>query len=220
MQAALAWRDFMVSDHSDTGAQSWLKSKGIDLLRGTGSLAGPGVVEVDGVRHTARHVVLATGSDPVVPPVPGLRELRTCGPTATSTAMTAVPRRLLVLGGGPVGVEMAQAVRRLGGEVALVEGAAHLLARDPRPWARRSAPRCVATDRAEPGGPGDGRTPRGRGVRARPRRRPRVRGDRLLVATGRRPRLPAGLDTVGVTAGRRRARGRPVAGGGAAVGGR
>src|SRR5215470_14951356 len=49
--------------------------KGIDLIRGTGRLAGPGVVEVGGVRHTARHVVVATGSDPVVPPIPGLREL-------------------------------------------------------------------------------------------------------------------------------------------------
>jgi dihydrolipoamide dehydrogenase len=50
-------------------------SKGIDLIRGTGKLAGPGVVEAGGVRHTARHVVVATGSDPVIPPVPGLREL-------------------------------------------------------------------------------------------------------------------------------------------------
>ena len=75
VQAALAWRDFMVSKYSDAGQQRWLKSNGIDLLRGTGALAGPGVVEVDGVRHTARHVVVATGPDPVAPPVPGLREL-------------------------------------------------------------------------------------------------------------------------------------------------
>ncbi len=80
--AALAYRDFMVSDYSDTGQQRWLAGKGIDLIRGTGRLAGTGVVEVDGVRHTARHVVLATGSDPVIPPVPGLRELTASGPTA------------------------------------------------------------------------------------------------------------------------------------------
>ena len=55
--AALAYRDFMVSNYSDAGQQRWLASKGIDLIRGTGRLAGPGVVEVDGVRHTARHVV-------------------------------------------------------------------------------------------------------------------------------------------------------------------
>src|SRR5262244_1508689 len=60
--AALAYRDFMVSDYSDEGQQQWLASKGIDLLRGTGRLAGAGVVEVGGVRHTATHIVLATGS--------------------------------------------------------------------------------------------------------------------------------------------------------------
>ena len=75
VEAALAWRDFMVSDYSDAGQERWLADHGIDLLRGTGRLAGPGVVEVDGVRHTADHVVLANGADPVVPPVPGLREL-------------------------------------------------------------------------------------------------------------------------------------------------
>ena len=61
VEAALAWRDYMVADYSDAGQQRWLADRGIDLLRGTGRLAGPGVVEVDGVRHTARHVVVATG---------------------------------------------------------------------------------------------------------------------------------------------------------------
>ncbi len=93
----------------------------------------PGVVEVDGVRHTADHVVLANGADPVVPPVPGLRELDGIWTNREATGMKEVPRRLLVLGGGPVGVEMAQAVRRFGGEVALVEGAEHLLPREPAP---------------------------------------------------------------------------------------
>src|SRR6202034_1893416 len=63
VKAALAYRDFMVSDYSDAGQQRWLASESIALLRGTGRLAGPGVVEVDGVRHTADHVVVATGSD-------------------------------------------------------------------------------------------------------------------------------------------------------------
>src|SRR6187200_3611692 len=117
----LAWRDFMVSDYSDAGQERWLADQGVDLIRGTGRLAGPGVVEVDGVRHTADHVVLANGADPVVPPVPGLRELEGVWTNREATGMKAIPRRLLILGGGPVGVEMAQAVCRLGGEVALVE---------------------------------------------------------------------------------------------------
>src|SRR3954453_11524727 len=57
VEAALAWRDFMVSKYSDAGQERWLEGAGIDLLRGTGRLAGTGVVEVDGVRHTAEHFV-------------------------------------------------------------------------------------------------------------------------------------------------------------------
>jgi pyruvate/2-oxoglutarate dehydrogenase complex dihydrolipoamide dehydrogenase (E3) component len=204
VEAALAWRDFMVSDYSDAGQESWLASKGIDLLRGTGRLAGPGVVEVNGVRHTARHVVVATGSDPVIPPVPGLRELDGLWTNREVTGMKAVPRRLLILGGGPVGAEMAQAVRRLGGEVALAEGAAHVLGREPAPL-----------------GEALGEVLRGDGIelflgrQATAARRDgadyvlvldnggELRGDHLLLATGRRPRVPAGLDTVGVTAGPR-----------------
>src|SRR5262245_41583010 len=73
--AALAWRDFMVSDYSDAGQERWLAEHGIDLLRGNGRLAGPGVVEVDGELHDAGHVVVATGAEPFIPPIPGLREL-------------------------------------------------------------------------------------------------------------------------------------------------
>lgn len=69
VEAALAWRDFMVSNYSDTGQEKWLADQGIALLRGTGKLAGPGVVDVGGVQHTAAHIVLANGADPVVPPV-------------------------------------------------------------------------------------------------------------------------------------------------------
>ena len=72
--------------------------------------------------------MIATGSDPVLPPIPGLRELEGVWTNREVTALTEVPRRLLVLGGGPVGVEMAQAVSRLGASVALVEGMDHVLA--------------------------------------------------------------------------------------------
>jgi pyruvate/2-oxoglutarate dehydrogenase complex dihydrolipoamide dehydrogenase (E3) component len=98
--AALAWRDFMVSDYSDAGQERWLAERGIDLLRGTGRLAGTGVVEIEGVRRTAAHIVVATGSDPIVPAIPGLHELEGVWGTREATSMTAVPRRLLVLGGG------------------------------------------------------------------------------------------------------------------------
>src|SRR5215218_10993719 len=131
--AALAWRDFMVSDYSDAGQERWLAGEGIALLRGSGRLAGPGAVEVDGVRHTAEHIVIANGADAIIPPVPGLRGLEGIWTNREATGMKAVPRRMLMLGGGPVGVEMAQAVRRLGGEVVLIQRTERLLEREAAP---------------------------------------------------------------------------------------
>jgi dihydrolipoamide dehydrogenase len=202
VDAALAWRDFQVSNYSDAGQERWLADNGIDLLRGSGRLAGVGVVEVDGVRHTAEHVVLANGADPVVPPIPGLRDLDGVWTNREATGMKEVPRRLLVLGGGPVGVELAQAVRRFGGEVALVEGAEHLLAREPAPLGEALA-EVLRRDGIE----------LVLGARVTGARRDgddfvlslddgaELRGDRLLVATGRRPRVDGiGLETVGVKA--------------------
>jgi pyruvate/2-oxoglutarate dehydrogenase complex dihydrolipoamide dehydrogenase (E3) component len=202
VDGALAWRDFMVSDYSDAGQERWLADKGIDLLRGSGRLAGTGVVEVDGVRHSAEHVVLANGADPIVPPVPGLRELEGIWTNREVTGMKAVPHRLLVLGGGPVGVEMAQAVRRLGGEVALIEGAEHVLPREPAPLGAALGE--VLRDEG---------VELALGVHATAARREdqdyvlelddgrELRGDRLLVATGRRPRVDGlGLETVGIEA--------------------
>ena len=200
VEAAFAWRDFMVSDHKDDGQVRWLADHDIDLLRGSGRLAGPGVVEVDGVRHTADNVVLANGADPVVPPIPGLRELEGVWTNREATAMKAIPRHLLILGGGPVGVEMAQVVRRLGGAATIVDMAEHVLGREPAPL-----------------GDALGEVLRGEGIElvlsanASAARRDgddyvlelddgqELKGDRLLVATGRRPRVRGvGLETVGV----------------------
>ena len=200
--AALAWRDFMVSNYSDAGQERWLAEHDIDLLRGTGRLAGTGVVDVDDVRHTAEHVVVATGSDPIVPPIPGLSELEGVWGTREATSITAVPRRLLVLGGGSAGVEIAQIVRRLGGEAALVEGADQLLPREPAPLGEALG-EALRRDGIE----------LMLGMHATAARRDgdeyvlqfdggtQLRGDRLLLATGRRPRVEGiGLETVGVDA--------------------
>jgi dihydrolipoamide dehydrogenase len=92
VDVALAWRDFMVSNYSDAGQERWLADNGINLLRGTGRLAGTGVVEVDGVRHSADHVVLANGADPVIPPIAGLRGLEGIWTNREVTGMKAVPR--------------------------------------------------------------------------------------------------------------------------------
>jgi dihydrolipoamide dehydrogenase len=192
----------MVSNYSDAGQERWLAGCGIDLLRGNGRLAGTGVVEVDGVRHTARHVVVATGADPVLPQVQGLHDLDGVWGTREATSMTTVPRRLLVLGGGPAGVEMAQVVRRFGGEAVIIEGADRLLHREAAPLGqalgdvlRREGIELMlgmhASAARREGGEFilqfDGGSD--------------LRGDRLLVATGRRPRVDGiGLETVGVKA--------------------
>jgi pyruvate/2-oxoglutarate dehydrogenase complex dihydrolipoamide dehydrogenase (E3) component len=200
--AALAWRDFMVSNYSDDGQQRWLAGQGIDLLRGTGRLAGTGVVDVDGARHTAEHIVVATGSYPIVPPIPGLRDLEGVWGTREATSMKAVPRRLLVLGGGSAGVEIAQVVQRLGGQAVIIEGAERVLPREPAALGQALA-EALRQDGIE----------LMLGTRATAARRDGdeyvlalddgtdLRGDRLLVATGRRPRVDGiGLETVGVTA--------------------
>ena len=200
VETALAWRDFEVSNYSDDGAAKWLADNDIDLLRGTGRLAGPGAVEVDGARHTAEHVVVATGSDPFIPPVPGLRELEGIWTNREVTAMKAVPQRMLVLGGGAVGVEMAQAVRRLGGEVALVEGGPHVLSREAAPLGDalgevlvRDGIELHVNAKAESAGRD------GEGFVLVLDDGTELHGDKLLVATGRQLRVDdIGLETVGI----------------------
>jgi dihydrolipoamide dehydrogenase len=199
-EAALAWRDFMVSDYSDAGQEKWLVDHDITLLRGTGRLAGTGTVEVDGSRHTADNIVLATGAEAFVPPIPGLRGLDGVWSNREATAMKEVPKHLLVLGGGPVGVELAQTVRRLGGAATLVEGSDHLLPREAAPVGealgevlRRDGIELVLggrVSRARRDGEDYVLQLEGTGE---------IRGDKLLVATGRRPRVQdVGLETVGV----------------------
>jgi len=202
VEAALAWRDFMVSDYSDAGQERWLANNGIDLLRGEGRLDGPGAVLVDGVRHTAAHIVLANGADPFVPPIPGLAELEGVWGSREATSMKAVPRRLLALGGGPVGVEMAQAVHRLGGEAALVDRAERLLAREPAPLGEALG-EALSREGIELALSAGVQAARHEGedfvVELDDGRE--LRGDRLLAATGRRPRVEGiGLETVGVKA--------------------
>jgi dihydrolipoamide dehydrogenase len=200
VERTLAWRDFMVSGYSDAGQARWLAGRGIELLRGHGRLAGTGAVEVGGKRYSADQVIVATGSDPIIPPLPGLAGLEGIWTNREATGLKAVPKRLLVLGGGPVGVEMAQAVRRLGGEVVLIGGRSHLLPREPQALGTGLA-ESLRKDGIE----------LALGVRAIAARQEdsqyvlrvadgrEFRGDRLLVATGRRPRVTdIGLETAGI----------------------
>ena len=210
VKEVFAYRDFMVSDYSDAGQEKWLADHGIDLLRGSGRLAGAGIVDVDGEQHTAEHVVLANGADPFVPPVPGLRDLEGVWGTREATSMKAVPRRLLLIGAGPAGLELAQVVKRLGGEVIVLDNAEHVLAREPEPLGRALGETLEAEG-----------IELALGVQATAARQEgeeyvlelddgrELRGDRILVATGRRPRVEdIGLETVGVEANPKGIRGR------------
>ena len=206
--AAFAQRDYMTSSWSDEGQVSWLDGVGATLVRGHGRLAGERVVDVEQDGSTTRlearrAVVLAAGTGPFLPPIPGLAEAL-AWTNREATQGSRVPTRLLVLGGGAVGVELAQAYRRLGSEVAIVEGAPRLLGRE-EPFAGdelREAfeaegidvlveARAAAVSRTD----GevtleleDGRT---------------LLGDELLVGVGRRPSTgDLGLETVGLEPGR------------------
>jgi pyruvate/2-oxoglutarate dehydrogenase complex dihydrolipoamide dehydrogenase (E3) component len=201
--AVFAWRDFMVSDYGDAGQAAWAQSAGIEILRGAGRLDGPGRVRVGGATYLAANVVIATGSDAAIPPIPGLRELDGVWTNREATALREVPRRLLILGAGPVGVELGQAVARMGGEVAIVEGMDRLLAREPAPLGEALADAlraegvelyCGQHAAAASREDGDYVLELADGTT--------LRGDRLLVATGRRPRVAGlGLDTVGIEPG-------------------
>jgi pyruvate/2-oxoglutarate dehydrogenase complex dihydrolipoamide dehydrogenase (E3) component len=200
-EAVFEWRNFMVADYDDSAKAEWLRSEGIDVLRGRGSIAGPGEVTVDDERHRAKHIVIATGSDAIVPPIPGLDGLEGVWTNREATGLTEVPERLLVLGGGPVGVEMAQAVSRLGASVALVEGMDHLLPREPKPLGDALG-EALAKEGIElhfGQHASSARWDDGAYVLDFPDGK-ELRGDRLLVATGRRPRYEdIGLENVGVS---------------------
>lgn len=203
--AAFEWRDFMTSNWDDSGKEGRLVSKGIDILRGPGAIAGPGRVRVGEAEHGAGHVVLATGSDAIVPPVPGLAELDGVWTNREVTSLSEVPERMLVLGGGPVGVEMAQALLRMGAAVALVEGMDHVLPREPRPLGAALG-EALAAEGLELHFGQHASAARREGadyVLDFPDGK-ELRGDRLLVATGRRPRSgELGLENVGIEPGKR-----------------
>ena len=210
--AAFARRDYMTSGWHDDGQARWLESTGIALIRGTGRLTGERAVEVQAAGgavlrlRAARAVVLATGSTAVIPPIPGLAEARPWDNRAATSAKE-VPRRLLVLGGGAVGAEMAQAFRRLGSEeVVVLEGSDRLLARE-EPFAGEelrtafeaegitvvTGARVTEARRVGSDGPVVAQIADGR----------EFTGDEILVAVGRRPATAdLGLEHVALEPGR------------------
>ena len=200
---ALGWRDYMVGGYDDGAKAQWLESQGIDVLRGEGSIAGPGEVAVGDQRHSTTDIVLASGSEAVIPPIPGLDQVDGVWTNREVTGLKEIPKRLLILGAGPVGTEMAQAVHRMGAEVAIVEGAGHLLPREPKAvgealgksFEAEGIELCFGEHATAVRQDGDDYVLEFDG-------RDDLRGDRLLVATGRRPRTAGlGLENAGIDPG-------------------
>ena len=202
-EAALAWRNAVVSDWDDSGQAEWLTDKDIDILRGDAKLAGHGKVEVAGATHDAERVVIAVGSAPAFPPVDGLEGLEGLWTNREVTGLKEIPETVLMLGGGPVGVEMAQALTRLGAKVTVVEAAPRLLAREAEEIGETLADALreegvevrldAKASKAAHGGDGFVLTVGDEELTA----------EKLVVATGRKPRLEGlGLDSVGIEPGK------------------
>lgn len=102
---------------------------GVDVIKGTAKLTGPHSVEVDGKTITAKNIVLATGAEPVVPPIPGLADADYFT-SDTIWDIETLPKKMVVLGGGPIGSEMTQALHRLGAEVTQIEMGPRILGRE------------------------------------------------------------------------------------------
>ena len=202
VDAVLARRDEVVHDLDDSTMLPWLESRGVTLVRGRGALDGERRVRVgEEVLRARRAVVVATGSEPFLPPVPGLAEARPWTNRQGTTA-SAVPRRLAVIGGGPVAVELALAWAGLGSSVTVLERGGRLLAPE-EPFAgeqvldglRRAGVEVrLETEAARVSRDGPVRVElEGGGV---------LEADELLVATGRRPRTDGiGLESVGLEGG-------------------
>jgi pyruvate/2-oxoglutarate dehydrogenase complex dihydrolipoamide dehydrogenase (E3) component len=202
--AVLHRRDQIIHDLDDTGMLPWLEQRGVAVVRGAARLDGERRVRAgDDLLVARRAVVVATGSSPLIPPIDGLREVR---PWTNREATTAkeVPGRLAILGGGIVGVEMAQAYSSLGSTVTLIEKGDRLIARE-EPFASDDVERSLRdngvdvqlgvgatavraedgelTLEIESGGP--------------------VRADELLVAIGRKLNSDdIGVETVGLEPGK------------------
>ena len=205
---AVARRDEVTGGLDDSGAAQRLTSSGVTVFRGTGRITGPGAVEValsapaeagpTSLAYT--DLVIATGCEPVAPPIEGLSDIPTWT-TAQGLLSPDLPRRLLVLGGGPAGCELAQIFAAFGSQVTLIEADAGLL---PGEAAFAGEILTVALRRAGVeiflGSPATKaeRTPEGLTLALQDGTR--VDADRLLLATGRRPRLTGlGLDALGIT---------------------
>jgi dihydrolipoamide dehydrogenase len=201
VQAVLDRRDEIIHDLDDSSQLPWIEERDVTLVRGHARLDGERRVRVgDEVLEARRAVVVAVGTNAAIPPIPGLREAEPWTNHEVTTAK-AIPGRLLVLGGGVIGAEMAQAYRTLGAEVAIVEALPRLLANEEEFASQqvleamgglgievKLGAKATAVRRDTPGG----------AVTVELETGESVSGDELLCAVGRRPMTDdLGVEQVG-----------------------
>jgi dihydrolipoamide dehydrogenase len=198
----VALRDEVTSDHDDSRKAGQYAERGVAIVRGRGRLAGPGRVEVDGRVLETERVVVATGSAPTVPPIDGLEE---CGywTNREATALDRVPAGAVVLGAGPVGVEIGRMLSGYGSRVTLVDGAERPLSREePEVGDLLAEALADAGIDLRLGVEAESARRDGDLARLRLSSGEELAAARVVVATGRRPRVEdLGLETVGVTPG-------------------
>src|SRR4051794_33898471 len=199
--AAFEWRDFQVSNYDDEASPSeapWLREKGIGLHRGDARIDGPRRITVGDEQIETDRIVLATGSDPLIPPVDGLDQVD-YWTNREGTGLKAVPDSIVVLGGGPVGVELAQALRRFGAQVSIVEGN-RLLAREGLE-AGDAIGQALKAEGGELhlGVHAERVSAENGGISVRLDDGATIAAERILVATGRKPRVAGlGLEAIGL----------------------
>jgi pyruvate/2-oxoglutarate dehydrogenase complex dihydrolipoamide dehydrogenase (E3) component len=205
-EQAVASRDTVTGGLDDDDAVARLTSAGVTVMRGTGRITGQGTVQVSPltagppVTLTCTDLVIATGSEPVAPPIEGLSDIP-AWTTAEALTSPDLPRRLIVLGGGPAGCELAQVYAAFGSQVTLVEAQERLLPDEPAftgeilaaALRRDGVEICLGSAAAKAERTTDGLT---LGLADGTR----IDANRLLLATGRRPRLSdLGLAALGIT---------------------
>ncbi len=198
--ARLFWHRDQVTDGLDDGAQAeWLAERDVELVRGEGRVAEPGVVQVGERRIRYGRLLVATGSVPSIPPVPGLADAGFWTNREAASAH-AVPASLIVVGAGPVGCELAQFFARMGSRVTVVDLADRLLPRDDPEVAGILRELLEADGIRFQLGRGIERVDAGRMTLADGTE---VAGERLLVAAGRRANVQGlGLERAGVRVGK------------------
>jgi pyruvate/2-oxoglutarate dehydrogenase complex dihydrolipoamide dehydrogenase (E3) component len=197
VERAFWHRDQVTGGQDDSSQADWLAEHDVELVRGRAHVAGPGAIEVGGQTIGYGRLLIATGSVPSIPPIPGLDAIE-FWTNREATTTHEVPQRLIVVGGGPVGCELAQVFARMGSRVTIVDVGERLLARDHPDAGALLADVLTGEgvtlrlgqtlERVEPG------------VRAWLADGTSIEADRLLIAAGRRPNVTGrGFEALGVT---------------------